>query len=173
MAIHQQYETIDAVIEELEQAHHRALLPAQKIELTSFAKWFVENQDYNLASGKKHHGRGPYFWLTTDATLLYMYIMGMREVKTERIGNATTIIDSIEKLPYLRSRGTMLEWWPDERLYSLFNRRYRAEDHGLPGYQQLIDIIGSYPAVQERFGRSISYANFRCKKTEYGRRVSR
>lgn len=168
MAVHRQYETIDTVIEELEQAHHLVLLPTQKIELTSFATWFVEEQNYNLAEGKKHLGRGPYFWLTVDATLLYMYILGMKEVKIERIGNKTTIIDSVEKLPYLRSRGTMQEWWADERLYSIFNRRYHAkEHHGLPGYRELVDIIGGYAEVQKKFGRSISYeGDFTLKKRQ-------
>ncbi len=151
-------DTLDTVIQ-LAQQNHRLSVTTETIpSFYSYGTWFLDTQRYDLNSGKSFNGHTPAFWITVDATLMYSYLLGQRQVKIDLRTEDRTLIDSKEKLPFLRSRGTASAFWPDQELYLLFSRREVANKlHSFPKYRDLFDHICNYRPLKEHWGQQLQY----------------
>ncbi len=127
-----------------------------------FARWFVEQYSVdvnNRQTKSSAHAHAPYFRLAVDAVGAYACLAGLRPVYDNKYDlTHAVLIDSEEKLSLLRSRGTGKELWTDMTLGSLCQRREAAKTkRGLPGYKELLTMVGEYPALVQRWGRKIVY----------------
>lgn len=151
-------DTLDTVIR-LAQQNHQLSVTAETIpSFYSYLAWFRDTQHYDLNFGKNFNGHTPAFWITVDATLMYSYLLGQRQVRIDLYTEKSTLIDSKEKLPFLRSRGTASAFWPDLELYLLFSRREVANKlHSFPKYRDLFDHICNYHQLKEHWGQQLQY----------------
>lgn len=151
--------TIDEIITAAQQHYQLNVNETNRPAISSFLEWFLEKIFYNLSAGRKCNGYTPTFLMMIDVALIYSYLQGERAVREDIYSEKTTLIESREQLPLLRSRGAQQAQWPDNHLYTLFLRRERnGNQHSLPQYRQLFDQVFAHPLFIEKWGKQLHYA---------------
>lgn len=154
--------TLDDVVQTAASEFQLAPAEGQRQQYLQFSRWFIEQYSLNLNNHQtrnSEHAHAPYFRLAVDAVCLYSCLAGLRPVYDDKYDlTHTAMIDAEEKLLLLRSRGNVEGLWTDATLGRLCQRRESAKSKsGLPGYKELLTMVGKYPLLVERWGREIVY----------------
>jgi len=65
-----------------------------------------------------------------------------------------------ETLRLLRCRGADHYFWPDDRLFEIYDESEKGERYGFPNYKQSIDELGRSVEAIGYFGHPVSYENW-------------
>lgn len=153
--------TIDNVIQECKTSNGLEVTPEnRRLHFEFIQRQLDVHKDYdlNFRPGNSKRLSYPFFDLLSDKLYIFSILVRQTGVRTNPHNEETTFIDDVEKLKFLRIRGSNRNFWDDESLYYLYSRREtNKKKSGMIKYKDIINELGKDSEVIKIWGKGISY----------------
>ncbi len=123
---------------------------------------YFEDRYKGTIQGKEGRSRSmtvlAYEKCVEDLLLVFLHMDGQAETKF-RTGKRP--IGSVDEMHAFDASGKGKNYglWDETLFCRIYGSREGAKKYGLPNYVELIDMVGSDPAIVEHWGKAIVYAN--------------